>query len=249
MDKPTTLAAALVAFQADMPKVDKAHVAKIPGRDDRPYADLSDLTREVMPRLAEHGLSFTAKPTLNAAGRFVLAFKLLHVSGECEEGEYPIPETGGPQVVGGNITYARRYALAAITGVVAESDDDGAVAQAASGQRQSAQRTAAPRTSRPTAARARPPLPHETADQPVMISEAQQRKLHACLRDLDKGDRDAGLAEINRLLDRTDNPITSTKELTKVDAGIVIDNLDAQLLARQDPDDEPVQYPGDIGEA
>jgi hypothetical protein len=68
-----------------------------------------------------------------------------------------------------------------------------------------------------------------------MITKSQQRKLHATLHDLGLGGREAGLAEINRLLDRPDNPITSTKELTKVDAGIVIDNLDAQLLARAEP--------------
>jgi hypothetical protein len=72
-------------------------------------------------------------------------------------------------------------------------------------------------------------------DPDPMITKAQQRKLHATLGDLGLGDREAGLAKINRLLDRPDNPVTSTKELTKVDAGIVIDNLDAQLLARQAP--------------
>src|SRR5690606_31859835 len=79
----------------------------------------------VLPLLGKHGLSFSARPTLDEAGRFVLAYSLRHESGDSEDGAYPLPTTGTPQQVGSAITYARRYALCAVTGVAADEDDDG----------------------------------------------------------------------------------------------------------------------------
>ena len=54
----------------------------------------------------------------HAGGQFVLAYCLGHVSGEKIEGEYPLA-AGNPQVMGGQITYARRYAPQALARKVA----------------------------------------------------------------------------------------------------------------------------------
>src|SRR5690606_10103709 len=93
-------------------------------------ADLSDVTKALMPLMGELGLSFTAKPTFSGE-RFVLAYKLMHTNGDSEEGEYPLDMRGSPQQIGSAITYARRYALCAVTGLAADEDDDGHVATVA----------------------------------------------------------------------------------------------------------------------
>lgn len=82
-----------------------------------------------MPLLGKHGLSFTAQPTLDGNGRFVLAYRLMHAGGDSQEGVYPLPAQGSAQEYGSAITYARRYALCSVVGVAAEDDDDGQAAK------------------------------------------------------------------------------------------------------------------------
>jgi hypothetical protein len=125
---PSALADALAAVQSDLPRIKKDQTANA-GQYSYSYADLTDVSAAVLPLLGKHGLSFTAFPTLNAAGAFVLRYHLLHVSGERETGEYPLP-TGNPQAIGSAITYARRYCLCAVTGVSPDDDDDAAAAVA-----------------------------------------------------------------------------------------------------------------------
>ena len=115
---------ALAAFQAELPTVGKHATANMGARGDYRYADLKDVSEAVYPLLAKHGLAFTAMPTLHD-GDFVLHYKLTHTGGAFEEGRYPLPN-GKPQDVGSAITYARRYALCAVTGVAPGGDDDDA---------------------------------------------------------------------------------------------------------------------------
>jgi hypothetical protein len=60
----------------------------------------------------------------------VLAYAVLHESGEERSGEYPLPDptSARPQDIGSAITYARRYSFCAVTGLVTEEDDDGNLA-------------------------------------------------------------------------------------------------------------------------
>jgi len=130
--QPPTLAAALAELQTHLPRIGK----NTQGQRSK-YADLAEISEELLPMLGELGLSFSAKPTLNDKGEFVLAYVLRHVSGESDPGEYPLG-TGTPQDLGSRITYARRYSLQAITGLAPRdgSDDDAQAAeQAARAQR------------------------------------------------------------------------------------------------------------------
>ncbi|HTI26226.1 MAG TPA: hypothetical protein VL652_34875 [Kutzneria sp.] len=70
----------------------------------------------------------------------------------------------------------------------------------------------------PVAAEPQPQAP-EPAEP---ITTAQQRKLHALLRERDLTDREAGLAQISLILGRD---VESTKDLSKADAMSVIDTL------------------------
>lgn len=117
---------ALVAFQKELPTVSKGNTAKA-GSFSYKYADLTDVTEKIMPVLSKHGLAFSAMPNI-IDGAFVLDYALLHASGEKVSGVYPLPSHGSPQEIGSAITYARRYALVAITGVAPGGDDDDAAA-------------------------------------------------------------------------------------------------------------------------
>lgn len=122
----TSLAKALSQFQSELPNVtldgENPHFRS-------KFATLANMTHTVLPALAKHGLSFTTAPQVTDQG-FVLEATLLHESGEMLTASLPIG-AGKPQDVGSALTYYRRYALAALTGVVADDDDDGNTAQAA----------------------------------------------------------------------------------------------------------------------
>jgi hypothetical protein len=123
-----SLAAALVALQAKMPRITKGETAKVPTKNgpgySYSYADLASISAQLMPVMSEVGLAFTARPTIHD-GRFVLAYSLVHgPSKEREDGFYPLPDVSNPQAVGSAITYARRYCLLAVTGAAPDDEDD-----------------------------------------------------------------------------------------------------------------------------
>ncbi|HWM96697.1 MAG TPA: ERF family protein [Streptosporangiaceae bacterium] len=133
---PDSLAEALAALQADLPHIGKTSEGQA-GTRKILYADLEKVADALYPRLANYGLLWRTKPTLKMFGtecKFVLAYRIEHVaSGEYDTGDYPITP-GNPQQMGSAITYARRYALVAVTGVVpAGDDDDGHIASRADG--------------------------------------------------------------------------------------------------------------------
>lgn len=130
MTETNTLADALVALQAEMPRITKGETARV--RSDKgsysyTYADLADVSAQLLPVMTKLGLAFTARPTMQD-GAFVLAYSLMHTSGEREDGAYPLPNSGTPQAIGSAITYARRYCLLAVTGAAPDDEDDDAQA-------------------------------------------------------------------------------------------------------------------------
>jgi ERF superfamily protein len=131
-DVPGRLAEALAALQGRLPRVAKEHTAKVEtktgGNYKYAYADLTDVSAAILPILGSLGLSFTSCPTIMEGGRFALSYRLIHVSGEDIGGQYPLPDPDrlGPQDLGKAITYARRYALCAVTGLAPGGDDDDA---------------------------------------------------------------------------------------------------------------------------
>ena len=132
---PSELAAALAKVQKELKPIARTQEGQAGTRKVK-YADLSAVTAAVYPLLAKNGLAFIAKPTLRDDGKFVLAYSLLHESGEREDGEYPMHGSAKAQDNGSEVTYARRYSLCAITGAVPEGeDDDGAAASKGSGGR------------------------------------------------------------------------------------------------------------------
>jgi hypothetical protein len=132
------LATALAAFHAELPEVHKGSTN--PAFKSK-YADLADIVKVVLPALAKHGLAWITRPILTEDG-FVLAYELRHTSGDSVSGEWPLPDPtkAKPQELGSAVTYAKRYALSAVTGIAPDEDDDGNRASADSAPRASARR-------------------------------------------------------------------------------------------------------------
>jgi len=137
---PASLAEALITLQASLPRIRKDDEAQV-GTRVYSYANLSTITDAVLPRLAELGMLWTCRPTMDGE-RFVLRYELRHLSGQSIDGDYPLP-SGNPQTQGGAITYARRYALCAVLGLAAAEDDDDAAAATAEARDRQNQRTRA----------------------------------------------------------------------------------------------------------
>lgn len=90
------------------------------------YADLSSVWEACRKPLTDHGLSVVQ--TLSGDSSAVIVMTMLcHSSGEwIRDAISVMPVQQTPQGVGSAVTYARRYALAAIAGVAPEDDDGNA---------------------------------------------------------------------------------------------------------------------------
>ncbi len=134
-----TLVEALIEFQKDLPAVgldgDNPHFKS-------KFATLGNVTKEVLPKLNAVGLSYTVGSFVDN-GVLILDAHLLHESGDSRSMQFPITATD-PQKVGSAVTYYRRYALAALTGVVADVDDDGNTASQKTVGEQRAERPTPP---------------------------------------------------------------------------------------------------------
>ena len=122
-ERTSEIAKALAAFHKDLPEVHKGSTN--PAFKSK-YADLADIVKVVLPKLAAQGLAWITTPTY-VDEQFVLAYELRHTSGESLGGVWPLPDPGKatPQQLGSAVTYAKRYTLSAVTGIAPDEDDDG----------------------------------------------------------------------------------------------------------------------------
>lgn len=101
------------------------------------YADLASVWEAIRKPLSENGLSVVQGTSIRSfipaestiamdfeADALILETTLLHASGQWITSITPVrAKDDSPQAMGSAITYARRYALAAIVGVYQEDDD------------------------------------------------------------------------------------------------------------------------------
>jgi hypothetical protein len=142
-----SLAAALLAFQAEAPTLSKNAAGQVGSRNYK-YVDLHSIVETITPLLAKHGLTWTTRPT-GTHDAPTLTYELLWegdgsevatddtLPREAIAGEMPLylPEHPTSQTLGSAITYARRYALTAVLNLVADEDDDGQAATSAPAKR------------------------------------------------------------------------------------------------------------------
>lgn len=88
------------------------------------YADLAAVRDATIPVLSAHGLAIVQYTALSDLG-LTLKTRIMHVSGQYMESEYPLPIAADkPQVMASAMTYARRYCWTAMCGISSEDDDD-----------------------------------------------------------------------------------------------------------------------------
>ena len=220
------IAAALAAFQGEMPTVPKGHTANVKsdkGSYSYTYAGLADVTEAAMPLLSKHGLAFVTLPT-----RGELVGMLLHESGESLSASLPI--TGGtPQQIGSSLTYMRRYLFGCMTGLVTDDDDDGQAAQQAGSRRKPARQA-------PSGERKAERLPAAPQDDPWYDTKAAQgspllntssglaKRMFAALNGVPDVTNDAERLEFCSLL--AGRVITTSRELTDADAKVIAEAAD-----------------------
>jgi hypothetical protein len=117
-----TFATAFVKLQSDIrPAIKDANNPAFRSK----YADLGAVWEAIKEPLSRHGFSVIQSPDFDGDSMW-LRTTVLHVSGERMEGRYPLrPVKQDPQGFGSALTYARRYSLSAMLGVISEDDDDG----------------------------------------------------------------------------------------------------------------------------
>ena len=127
------VAKALAMAQGQMDVPQKRRTASVRMREEKgggtytyQYADLSDIRAAVVPSLAKNGLAISQ---MINADTVRLTTLLLHESGEFLGCTYDLPRGLPAQQFGSALTYARRYSLCSLLGVVAEDDDDASMAQ------------------------------------------------------------------------------------------------------------------------
>ena len=221
------------------------------------YANLLTVMTALRPVLRDLGMGWRTWPLRLEDGTFVLRWKITDLeSGECESGDYPIYATT-PQGIGSEITYACRYSLVAVTGVIAEEaeDDDGEGAPKAPRRTRAKVpgadherlvsdnvRGAVPGVRRTRAGESPDPggdpwldqpagkLPEPPEDQPGSISRAQLTRLHAGFEKLGM-DRDVRMTTIAEVVGR---PVGSSTDLSLTEGQKVLAWLSANPRPVQD---------------
>jgi len=141
------IATALAKFQGQCPAVKKS------GRNSHlnsAYVTLDDIITSIRKPLADNGLAWT-QLLHGKNGSVKLTTLLMHESGQWIDGTV-IVEAGAKnrgineiQALGSSITYMKRYALSAMLGIAAETDDDGNGASQKKGQPATAKKDQGPK--------------------------------------------------------------------------------------------------------
>jgi hypothetical protein len=218
----TEINKAIAELQQNLPQIVKDLVGKV--KTDRAqyeynYADLAQISRELLPLLGRHGLAFVSW-TAFVDGKFMVVYELRHVSGEKIPGQWPIPERASPQEIGSALTYARRNGLCATTGLAPEDEDhDAIVAEKAERRR---------RREPKQQAAAVPPAPPMNSD--------QQRKMQKLFDQLGVTEKPAKLKYAVDIVKRRLNSATelSFAEAEKVVAALTLEAEQPKVAAQAD---------------
>ncbi len=127
--EPKQLAELFTAIAAAQSEMGKAIKDSTNPHFKSKYADLASVCDAVMPSLNKNGIAVMQCPSM-AGNKVCIETILAHKGGGIMRSILELsPTKADPQGVGSAITYGRRYALQAISGISAE-DDDGNAASA-----------------------------------------------------------------------------------------------------------------------
>jgi len=204
----TNLVKSLTTFQGKMTAVKKD--ATNPFYKSK-YATLDTIWESIRKPLSENGLSVAQTMNL-IEDKNVLETTLYHTSGEWISGTQLVnPIKDDPQSLGSAISYARRYSLSAILGIVTDEDDDANVATK-------------PETKpkeKPISTIVEAPQKSET------ITPAQTKKIYASVKE--KGiTADQAKAYLKQVFKKM-----STKELTVSEASRLIEDIESGKLNQE----------------
>jgi len=206
------LAKALSNFQGKMTAIKKDAVNPFYKSK---YATLDTIWETIRKPLSENGLSVAQTMNL-IEGKNVLETTLYHTSGEWISGTQLVnPIKDDPQSLGSAISYARRYSLSAILGIVADEDDDANIATKAEVKevksKSSLEKPVSPETPRKI--------------EPT-ITPAQTKKIYASVKE--KGiTSDQARAYLKQVFKKM-----STKELTVSEASRLIEDIETGKLKK-----------------
>lgn len=188
------------------------------------YADLAACWEVCREPLARNGLAIIQTTTPTTDGTVRVVSTLAHTSGEWIRGELAVkPVKADPQGIGSALTYARRYGLCSLVGIVADEDDDGEAAQgrgSGSGQKpkQSPPRQAAPQGQAKPPAQAGSPAQGQARQTGGAASESQVKAIFAISKTKGLDAHHAAGSILGRTVDRLDS-------LTMQEASRIIDGL------------------------
>ena len=174
------------------------------------YADLQSCISALQEILPANGLAYTQMISPSEPGTISVDTLLMHESGQWVKARCTLPcqatanrdgkaAMNAAQAAGSAITYARRYGLSAIVGLVADDDDDGCGYDTP--QRKQARETAQVKQTRLTA----------SASNPHPLDDGQRKALMARLNEMGCREREDYLVELSKALGRT---VETSKSLT-----------------------------------
>jgi hypothetical protein len=138
------LASALAKAQMNFKAVPKGKTAKVAtkngGEYSYKYADLADAFEACRTTLADNNIAVVQAPAQPDKGVCTVTTMLIHSSGQWMRSTLALDARDAtPQSIGSVITYARRYGLAAMIGLVTDDDTDAQEHQPAQRQQSGAQ--------------------------------------------------------------------------------------------------------------
>lgn len=183
------------------------------------YADLAACWEVCRDPLARNGLAIIQTTTPATDGTVRVVSTLAHASGEWIRGELAVrPVKADPQGIGSALTYARRYGLCSLVGIVADEDDDGEAAQGRGAGQKPKQSPA--RQAQSPQGQTKPPA--QTQGQPRQTggaaSESQTKAIFAIAKTKGLDAHHAASSILARTVDRLDS--LTTQEASRVIAAL-----------------------------
>ena len=228
-DSIAKLAAALVAVQKEMTplKKDKSNYFN------QSYVGLDAVMPEALDILGKHDIALAQTVGTGEDGSTNLTTTLLHVSGEWLTDTQPLLlAKNDAQGQGSAITYARRYGLMSMLGIVAEEDDDGVKAS----KKPTRRKAAAPKTDAAPATATREDPQEGLGRNTGQATEQQIAIIERLVDDWKGGDERAACLAVHNIMPTAVNEAGTAlalKTLTQDEAGkLIVGIQDARRVKR-----------------